>query len=369
MRIMPEGTVLMKSSFFLILLFTVALLLHPNAHAEIKVIEADSVYIMGDNDSKVNSRRIATQEAKRKALELAGTYVESLTIVRNFQLTRDDVKAYSAGILETDVVAEQMRGTTEHPEIYIRAKCTIDTDVLAARISRYRENEDLKEQLDASVRENDALKKERDALVKQLAADRGKTQAEQTQQKLDAVLTREELNDDTARIWTTLAPQFDEEASTLSQKQSDLERSAARLEQAVRINPRNQRAYCLLSFIYQKMGDYAAAEERLRTAIHHLPSAPAPHLRLGILLRQRGRYPEAMKEFHFVERVRPHNLPVVFYSGMTYKDMGKCGKAVQYLNRFLKAKSVDQYPGKKELALAAIEQCGGNRPGRQRKAT
>src|SRR3990172_5323912 len=123
-----------------------------SADAEIKVIEADSTYLMGDNDSKVDARRIAVQEAKRNALEAAGTCVESLTVVKSYQLTKDEVKAYSAGVLETEVVSEQMHGTTERPEIYIRARCKIDTDALSAQIDRYKENEDLKEQLDSSAK-------------------------------------------------------------------------------------------------------------------------------------------------------------------------------------------------------------------------
>ena len=338
------------------------------ALAEIKVIETDSSYLMGDNDSKVIGRRIAVQEAKQKALELAGTYVESLTVVRNYQLTKDDVKAYTAGVLETEVISEQMRGTAERPEMTIKTRCRIDTDVLTAQISRFRENEDLKEQLDATVKENDGLKKERDALVQQLATGKSTTQADETRKKLDAVLAKEESNDETTRIWAAFAPSLAEgEDNGPNLKRADLEKAAARLEQTVKVHPQNLRAYCLLAMIYQKMGDDAAAEKQMRTAIEHLPSAPAPHLRLGILLRARGKHLEAMKEFHFVERMRPRNLPVVFYSGMTFKDMGKCGKAVQYLNRFLKAKQADLHPKLKELAFAAIEQCGGNRPGRQRK--
>ena len=92
--------------------------------------------MMGDNDSKIDARRIAVQEAKRKALELAGTYVESLTVVRNYQLTKEEIKAYTAGIVETEIIADEMRGTAQHPEIYIKTRCKIDTDTIAASIDR-----------------------------------------------------------------------------------------------------------------------------------------------------------------------------------------------------------------------------------------
>lgn len=126
----------------------------------------------------------------------------------------------------------------------------------------------------------------------------------------------------------------------------------------VRVNPQNQRARYLLAVIYQKMGDPAAAENELRTVIQGNPLNPIPHLRLGMLLRERGRYEEALKEFHVVERLRPHNPMILFYTGMTMKDVGKCGRAVQYLKRFIMHKRVDKFPKKKELAMEAIEACG-----------
>ena len=85
----------MKWFFSLFAMLVLAMLFSHAAVAEIKIIEADSAYLMGDNDSKIDARRIAVQEAKRKALELAGSYVESLTVVKNYQLTSDEVKSSS----------------------------------------------------------------------------------------------------------------------------------------------------------------------------------------------------------------------------------------------------------------------------------
>ena len=337
----------------------VTMLFHAKAHAEVKVVEADSTYIMGDNDSKVDARRIAMQEAKRKALELAGTYVASMTEVKNYQLTKDEIKTYTAGVMATEVVSEQMRGTTEHPEIYIKARCTIDTAILMTLIERYQDNEDLKEQIESAARENDDLRKERDALVQQLAAEKDKAKAGETRKKLDTALSKEETNDDTAKVWANLAYNFNEnDESGHGIDQADLAKSARVLERAVRVNPQNQRARYLLAVIYEKMGDPAAAENELRTVIQGNPLNPIPHLRLGMLLRERGRYEEALKEFHVVERLRPHNPMMLFYTGMTMKDVGKCGRAVQYLKRFIMHKRVDTFPKKKELAMEAIEACG-----------
>ena len=359
-----------QMKYFLIFIETLIMstLLYLPAYAEIKVIEADSNYIIGDNDTKVDARRIATQEAKRKALELAGTYVESLTQVKNYQLTKDEVKLYTAGVLETEVVSEQMRGTTDHPEIYIKTRCKIDTAALMTQIDRYRENEDLKEQLDASARENEDLRKERDGLVKQLAAEKDKEKAAETRKQLDTVLTKEEANDETHKVWINIGPQLVQADETDREiRQSDLDNASVVLQRSIKNNPKNLRARLLLAAVYQRKGNTAAAETELRTAIEHNPSNPAPRMRLGILLREKKSYEEALQEFHFVEKIRPHNPMMLFYTGMTLKDMGRCGRAVHYLQRFLKDPRIAKFPKKKEQAVQAIDGCGGVRGEHQRR--
>jgi len=337
--------------------------------AEVKIIEAESTYIIGDNDSKVSARRIAMQEAKRKALELAGTYVESLTLVKNYQLTKDEIKSYTAGVLETEVVSEQMRGTTDHPEIYIKARCKVDPDALKVQIGKFRENEDLKEQLDASAKESEGLRKERDALVKQLAAEKDKAKAAQTRQKLDTVLAQEEANDETHKVWINIGPQLVQVDDTGKQiKKADLDSSSVILQRSIKNNPQDLRSRLLLASVYERQGNSAAAEPEVRTALQRFPANPLLRLKLGVLLKEQGRYQEALQEFHFVERLRPHNPMMLFYTGITLKQMGKCGRSVQYLNRFLRDPRVKNYPIKKEKAVQTVQECGGERPGRLRRS-
>ena len=353
-----------KRLLFVIFALILTALFNLSARAEVKIIDAESAYIMGDNDSKIDARRIAMQEAKRKALELAGTYVESLTQVTNFQLSKDEIKSYTASILETEVVSEQMRGTMEHPEIYIKARCKVDTDELIAQIGKFRENEDLKDQLDATAKENEDLRKERDALVKQLATDNDKTKAAATRQKLGTVLAKEESNDETQKVWINIGSQLiyaDDGGPQI--KQPNLDNSAVVLERAIKVNPQNQRARILLASIYQKKGNTAAAEDELRIALKSNPANIDLHMKLGILLKDEGRYPAALQEFHFVERFRPHKPMMLFYTGMTFKQMGKCNRSVKYLNRFLKVPRIKNFPLKKQRAIQAIEECNGGRLG------
>lgn len=54
--------------------------------ASIKVFEREYTYQAGEADSKLSSRTIALAEVKRLLLEELGTYLESVTEVKYFQL-------------------------------------------------------------------------------------------------------------------------------------------------------------------------------------------------------------------------------------------------------------------------------------------
>jgi tetratricopeptide (TPR) repeat protein len=343
------------------------------ASAEIKVIEADSTYVLGDNDSKVDGRRIATQEAQRKALERAGTYVASITQVKEYRLTKDQVTAYTAGIVETEVIADETRGTLDHPALYIKARCTVDTDVLVRQIDRYQESEELREQLESAAKEKEALRKERDALQKQLAAEQDKAKAAETRKKLDAVLTTEESMDDTKRAWVRLSPRIDFYGGEESRQEipaADIDASTAALQTAIARNPDNVRARILLASIYHQQHGNAAAEAELQAALQRAPNNALLHLRFGIVLREQGKFQEALREFRVIEHKRPNQPQMLFQTGLTHKANGNCRLAVGYMKRMLMYTKKNDRPEIARLkpkAKAVIEACGDQPVPRKKK--
>jgi tetratricopeptide (TPR) repeat protein len=344
------------------------------ASAEIKIIEAESTYVLGDNDSKVDARRIATQEAQRKALELAGTFVASLTEVKEYRLTKDQVTAYTAGIVETEIIKDETRGTLDHPELYLRARCTVDTDVLVKQIDRYRESEELREQIETAAREKEALRKERDALLKQLAAEPDRAKADETRKKLDAVLASEEANNDTTRVWVKLSPRIDFYGGRDSNKnisEADLAAAEASLRNALERDPANVRARVLLASVYHQQHAPAASEKELRAAIERVPNNDLVHMRLGIVLREQGKYQDAFREFRIIERKRPNQPQMLFQTALTHKASGNCRLASAYMKRLLLYTKKNDRPDIAKLkprAKAVIEECGGHpAPGKKKR--
>ncbi len=352
----------MRFSKLAVLTILIVILLPVYSYSEIKIIEAESTYIIGDNDSKIDARRIATQEAKRKALETAGTYVESLTEVKNMAVTKDEIKAYTAGIVETEIISEEMKGTTERPEIYIKARCKVDSDVLIKQITSYKQSEDLKTQLSAVLQENEKLKKERDQLTSKLATEKDKTKAEVLRKDIDKVLIKEEANEKIRKV--LIATDITDQKPIQQMDKKEIDEAIITLQKFIKINPDNPNAHVSLFALYRKKGDFINAEKEIKEAIKIDPKNPIYHNKLGLLFKDQGKNDAAIKEFLIVWELKSDKPQPLFMIGMIYKDAGNCNEAVSYMEKFLlKTKNTANISRQmKSDAMKMIKECGKQKP-------
>lgn len=87
-------------------------------------VEAEGSYLMGDRDSRQDARKLALFEAKRQALEKAGTTLSSVTKVENYEVVKDEIINRSAGRIQAAVLDEKWEssGVTMICRVRIRAK-------------------------------------------------------------------------------------------------------------------------------------------------------------------------------------------------------------------------------------------------------
>lgn len=174
----PFSTKRLLGSVSLITAFLLHIFCISNATAEIRTLTATGEYRMGDNDTRTDAKRLALLDAKRLALEKSGTYIESITEVKNFNLTREEVRAYTAGIVE---VIEQATRTTMEGEtsvVGVEVTVKIDTDVVARQIDALRKDESGKSELLRFRIETERLRQEIDAKTRELASLHTKPQVE-----------------------------------------------------------------------------------------------------------------------------------------------------------------------------------------------
>ncbi len=70
------------------------------ACAEPREVEADGEYRLGDNDTRSQAKDLALDDAKKAALEKVAVYIESYSLVNDFQLTKQQIASYTNGKLQ-----------------------------------------------------------------------------------------------------------------------------------------------------------------------------------------------------------------------------------------------------------------------------
>jgi len=132
----------------------------PNVSAAPEIIEADGVSMMGDNDTPKSARDAARNEAMRAATERAGVYIESVSEVQDYALTRDEIRMVAAAVLRVlnEQVTPELVGDAWRYRVHL--VCSVDTDGidLAALAGDKAGLARLTQERDVLQRENDDLR-------------------------------------------------------------------------------------------------------------------------------------------------------------------------------------------------------------------
>lgn len=143
-----------------IFLLSVLVLAPSLACGEIKTITHSVRQVFGGSQSPDDARAAGMARAKREALEMAGTYIRSTTVVKNARVESDEVLAIAAGILEAKIISERNYVTGEAFGIEITMKVDVDTSVLEANVRHVLAEKSYLEQLkQAGNREKALLQK------------------------------------------------------------------------------------------------------------------------------------------------------------------------------------------------------------------
>ena len=141
----------------------VGLLNIKSAIAEQKTFVRSYTYEAGEADSKLTSRAIALEQAKRELLEELGTYLESFTEVKNYQLTKDQIIVLTAGVVKATILGEDWNGK----EYKLTAKIETDPHKVIEEIAKLRDDrkkakelEETKAKLDRALQETERLNRE-----------------------------------------------------------------------------------------------------------------------------------------------------------------------------------------------------------------
>jgi len=136
------------------------------------VFTAEASYILGDGETPNIAEQRVVAIASRNALEQAGVYVESISEVKQSQLTRDEVLVLTAGVVKTKVL-KQFRTLAANGsiEFHVEVSCQVAPTDYKDLVEKSRDKQMLAELTSIKVDYNSVV--EENAKLKKLIATNG----------------------------------------------------------------------------------------------------------------------------------------------------------------------------------------------------
>lgn len=157
-----------KTCFILMSFIIIPVCFASTAYPASESVFASYKYTMGDNDTKNDAKRICFLEAKRLAIEKAGTYIESSTEVKNFKLTRDEIRTFAGAIVKVDIASEEIKFIGETQVVLITVKADVDIDSFRERVMQIKSDRELEKRVIAQQRQLQGMEDKLKQLQQQL---------------------------------------------------------------------------------------------------------------------------------------------------------------------------------------------------------
>lgn len=169
---------------------------------DVRSVKGVGEYRMGDHDTRYDAERLAVEAAKRNALEQVATYLESVTVATNLDLTRDEIRSYTAGLVLVE--NQQITPRLEDGAVVIHVELTakVDANEVAQAITALRANDDARTELAVLRQETDQLQQQLASVNQQLQATTDPQQAQQLAQERQGLLDQTQSNALVSQAWT-----------------------------------------------------------------------------------------------------------------------------------------------------------------------
>ena len=293
--------------------FLFVLFIPNHSSAELKTFIKEYTHQASDLDSKISSRAIALEQAKRLLLEEAGTYLISETDVKNFQLTKDKITTLTAGIVQAEILDEKWDGKT----YYLKAKMSINPQEVTKFLEGLRENSQKNRELEEMKKKvDDALQKIKQLQDEQVA---GRSLESKQNEHSKAVA---ELK---AKEWIDKGVAF--------MNAENYEGALGAFTNAVEIDPTNSWAYIDKGWALNTLGDYYQALKEFNRAAEIDPQNPWIYANRGASYNSLENYQQGLLDEEKAISLDARISWAYIYRGWAYLGLGKFNQALADLNK------------------------------------
>ncbi|MCX5855720.1 MAG: tetratricopeptide repeat protein [Deltaproteobacteria bacterium] len=304
----------------LAIFLAVLLLLPVSALGEIQTITHTVKQPFGGSQSADDARIAAVAKAKREALEMAGVYVEALTIVKDAKVDKDEILALTAGVLKSEVVSQKNYVSGDGFGIEVVVKIIVDPSALEGRVKKLLQDRSHLEQLNqARKKEKELLdkiaileKENRLLMAKKESSKDLKKQFQETSQGLTAI----DWFDKAVSLWA-------------DGKYTDPQKAIEYLNETFRLNPNYSAAYLNRGAAYAQLEQYQQAISDYNEAIRLEPDDADGYNKRGSGYNNRG---------------------------VAYSSLGQHQRAIQDYDQAIRLKTDYAYAYNRGLAYSRLKQ-------------
>lgn len=306
----------------LVCVIAVLLLVPTAAFSSTKEIVSEGTYNMGDAESPSVAEGRALLNAKRTALEQAGTYVKSYSKVINLTLTEDEVEVLTAGIMEVTIIDKKRSIVGDGFRFWVKIKAIINpikVEKLASQVKEQSVINDykrIKEEYKNSQSEIDRLKTE-------LARAKGKKKKKQ----VETAISKEEKNFQVNQLL---------EKASEQKLRKEYDKAIETYNAAILLDPDFAISYFSRADVYDMKGRRQLAIEDYTRFISMDPArAFLAYLNRGNVYEREGQYDKALNDFNQAIAMAPDHFFQYVNRGRLYQRMRRYDKAVEDFNKAL----------------------------------
>jgi tetratricopeptide (TPR) repeat protein len=292
---------------------TILMFLPVSAMGEILTIKQTVWQTFGGGQSADDARIYGTAKAKREALEKAGTYIESLTVVKNSQVEKDEILAITAGVLKAEVISQKNYASEDAFGIELVVNVVVDTSVLEDMVKKVLQDRTHLTQLkDTQKREKDLLQK-----VAQLEEENRKMTAEKESTQNLKKEFQQASQGLTAVDWFYKAYALWAEG-----KFNNPKKAIEYLNKAIKLQPDYARAYIGRGLAYFDLDLYQLAIKDYSEAIRMKPDYADAYYNRGLTYLLLGQYQLAIKDYSETILLKPDFVEAYYFRGDAYFIQG-----------------------------------------------
>ena len=286
---------------------------------EIQTITHTVKQPFGGSQSPDDARIAAIAKAKREALEMAGVYIESLTVVKNSKVDKDEILALAAGVLKAEVMSQENYHTKEAFGIEVVVKVVVDPSVLESRVKKLLQDRTHLDQLNqARIREKELL--EKIALLekenrKGRKSDKKVANLKKEFQAASRGLTAVEWLDKAFALWA-------------DGEYNDPAKAMEYLNEAIHLKPDYADAYGIRGDAYENLGQYQQAIRDYDKVIRLKPDYAEAYNNRGIVNRKLKKYQRAIQDYDKAIHLKPNYADAYYNRAIAYENLGKYEQAI-----------------------------------------